>query len=300
MKVKVSLILTSLLVLSFAQAFAAEVTDLGEETATTTSESADTTVTPADTTSLGEESIPSDVGTTTDSGTEEGLNAASGKDVVMSPKGSIGNYSEVACDKDFFLSNACNQCFEGGKKMVGEKIAGLTDSWTNPNATEQIIYSDEQKMPELINLGGANTTWVNNPLEAEKFWKYNDEIVWTDSATGPNKQEFLLEGGKTVNFLEADLGASYALQSSDKKEGDAVGLLKFYVNYHDTDATAKETEALMHTECVAYYAGTPTAAPIVPVTPPEAIKVKTGPESFVLIIMALILSLGLLKFRKKV
>jgi len=37
--------------------------------------------------------------------------------------------------------------------MVGEKIAGLTDSWTNPNATEQIIYKDEQKFPELVNLG---------------------------------------------------------------------------------------------------------------------------------------------------
>jgi len=35
------------------------------------------------------------------------------------------------------------------------------------------------------------------------------------------------------------------------------------------------------------------------VTPPEATKVKTGPESFILIIAALILSFGLLKFRKK-
>ena len=286
MRLKVSLILTSVLVLVFTNTLAAEVTDTGSDT--------DTSSTSVDANSLWEENSSTEVGT------EEWLNAASNKDVIVAPKWSIGNYSEVACDKDFFTANACNQCFEWGKKMVGEKIAGLTDSWTNPNSTEQIIYNDEQKWPELINLGWANTIWANNPIEADKFWKYNDEIVWTDSATGSGKQEFLLEAGKTVNFLEADLWASYALQASDKQEWDAVWLLKFYINYHNTDASAKETEALMHTECVAYYAWTPAAAPVVPTTPVEATQVKTGPESFVFILIALILGFGLLKFRKKV
>jgi hypothetical protein len=50
---------------------------------------------------------------------------------------------------------------------------------------------------------------------------------------------------------------------------------------------------------VAYYAGTPAPVTPVPVTPQEVTQVKTGPESLILILAALLLSFGLLKYRKK-
>lgn len=320
MKSKLSLFLSLILVATYSSVFAAEVTgteakawstevtaswvktaDVKVDTSTATEEKwIDTTT--EDASIWADEELPMDSDTNTK--TEEDLNAAwwtATPSKSLAPKWVVGNYSEVACDKDFFTQNTCNQCFEWGKKMVWEKIAWLTDSWTNPNTTEQVIYKDEQKLPEFVNLGWAGTIWANNPIEVEKFWKYNDEIVWTDSAEGAGKQEFLLEWGKTVNYLEADLGASYALSASDKKEWDAIGLLKFNVNYHDTDATGKEIPAKMHTECVAYYAWASTPNPVAPapVTPVEVTKVKTGPESFVLIIVALLLSLVLIKYRKK-
>jgi hypothetical protein len=284
MKQKISVLLVLVISLTFAQTFAA---------------SGDTTTT-ADDTTLSADALPADdTGAAVTETWAETLNAASGKEINVAPKWGVGNYSEVACDKDFFTQNACNQCFEWGKKATWEKITWLTDSWTNPNVSEQIIYKDEQKFPEFVNLGGDKTTWINYPIEADKFWKYTDEIVWTDSATWSWKQEFLLEWGKTVNFLEWDLWASYALQSTDKKEWDPTGLLKFMVNYHDTDATANESAAKLHTECVVYYAWTPAPAAPVPVAPKEVTKVKTWPESYILIIVALLLSFGLLKYRKK-
>lgn len=231
---------------------------------------------------------------------EGDLNAATDKTIVVMPKWNVSNYPEVACDKDFFTANSCNQCFDWGKRVVGEKITGLTDSWTNPNTTEQIIYKDEQIAPELINLWWANTIWLTNPEDPMAFWKQSDEVVWTDSATWSGKQEFLLEWGKTVNLLESDLAASYALQSTDKAEWDAIGLLKFTINYHDTDETAKESEQKTHVECVAYYSSAPVATtPTTPETPQEATQVKTWPASYILIALALILSLGLVKYRKK-
>jgi hypothetical protein len=271
---------------------------------TTDVKSADAEVNADETTPVDLNSIPTDTAAEdaalNDSWSEVPLDAASWKEIVVAPKVWIGNYVEVACDKEFFTANACNQCFDWGKKATAEKITGLTDSWTNPNTTEQVIYKDEQKMPEFVNLGWANTSWLTNPEDSSIFYKYSDELAWTDSATWSGKQEFLLEWSKTTPFLESDLGASYTLQSTDKVEWDAVWLLKFQINYHDTDATAKESEAKAHTECVAYYAGTPAPVVAAPVTPQEVTQVKTGPESLVLILVALLLSFGLLKYRKKV
>lgn len=315
MKAKISLLLTLVLTFGYLQSFAADwITAWDVKTTDNTNNTTDISAWTADISNnadwtadvkawdvnLNGPSVASPDKTTIDNNWwETPLNAASGKDTIVAPKIWIGNYTEVACDKDFFTSNSCNQCFDWWKKMAWEKIAWITDSWTNPNTTEQVIYKDEQKMPEIINLGWAATTWINNPLEADKFYKFADEIVWTDSATWSGKQEFLLEWGKTVNFLESDLGASYALQSTDKKEWDPIGLLKFSLTYHDTDASAKEWEAKLHTECVAYYAWTPAPATPVAKTPAEAIKVKTWPESFVLIIIAMLLSFVFIKYRKR-
>lgn len=64
-----------------------------------------------------------------------------------------GDYKEIECSTQaFFAANNCNQCFDGGKVAVGQKITGLYDTWTNKNASEQIAYKNEQTYPEMVNL----------------------------------------------------------------------------------------------------------------------------------------------------
>ncbi|EKE26498.1 MAG: hypothetical protein ACD_4C00262G0004 [uncultured bacterium (gcode 4)] len=225
------------------------------------------------------------------------LNAA-GPSSVLTLKWWIWNYPEVACDKDYFTQNACNQCFDWWIKATWEKLSNLTDSWTNPNSTEQVIYKDEQTLPEMVNVWGAATKWISNPVDTSNFWKFSEEIVWTDSKTWTWKQEFLLEWGKTVNFLESDLWANYVLNSTDKKEWEAVWILKFPINYHNIDASWKESGKLGHIECVAYKAWAQALQKPLPPAK-EVTKVKTWPEFFIFILAAMMITLWLAKFRKK-
>lgn len=223
------------------------------------------------------------------------LNAASPE--VMVPTWTVSNYEKVDCDKDFFIQNACNECFAGWNKNIGEKITSLNDSWTNPNTTEQIIYNDEQTFPELVNLWGDNTKWLTSPEDNTKFWKYSQELIWNDSKTGSGRQEYLLEWWKTINVFESDLWATYTVDSTDKNQWEVIWLLKFPLAYHNIDATWNEWEKMNHIECVAYYAWAPVVAPVAPQA--EVTKVKTWPELLILILMTLILSFFFLRLRKK-
>ncbi|EKE27584.1 MAG: hypothetical protein ACD_3C00189G0003, partial [uncultured bacterium (gcode 4)] len=183
MKSQIKALIAIVLISGLSQVFAAD-TDTSWATAswdTQTANVADVNADDLDASALSDEEEDAAID---DLWAEAPLDAASWKDIVAAPKGWVGNYVEVACDKDFFTQNACNQCFDWGKKAVGEKITGLTDSWTNPNTTEQIVYKDEQKMPELVNIGWANSVWLTNPQEPDKFWKFSEELTWTDSATG--------------------------------------------------------------------------------------------------------------------
>ncbi len=227
----------------------------------------------------------------------------------------IGEYSELpSCDAPEFSSNGCNQCFDGGKIKVGEKLIELFDTWTNTNPTDQIIYRDEQSMPELINLGGEKTKWSSVPDDTMKFWKFANEIVWTDSkvtsttstgSTGTGtkadlgipKQEFLLEANKKIRFLESDLNAVHTLEATDKQDGDSLGILKFTLAYHDLTNDGNESGLKNHVECVRYQAaGTPVKPPVTPTT---VTKVKTGPESAIIILAALGIAYGIIRLRKR-
>lgn len=222
----------------------------------------------------------------------------------FAPAFAANDYAEVECNTNpAFAANNCNQCFDGGKAAVGQKLTGLYDTWTNKNASEQIAYKDEQKYPEIVNLGGDGTSWKSTPTDETQFWKYGSEVLWVDSLTGTGKQEFVLDPGKSITFMEADLGANYSLAKTDAKGGDPVGLLKFPVVYHDINSSGKESAAQTHYECVLLAADVsaapaPTPAPT-PAPPPKATAVKTGPESFLLVGLAGLLSLSLLAFRRK-
>lgn len=121
-----------------------------------------------------------------------------------------------------------------------------------------------------------------------------------DSLTGTGKQEYVLDPGKTVTFMEADLGANYSLEKTDKKAGEFVGIAKFPVAFHDVSADGKESAVQLHYECVAFASEAAQApAPVVKPVTPQATVVKTGPESFLLLALAALLALTFVAFRRK-
>lgn len=223
----------------------------------------------------------------------------------------VGDYKETACTAEYFTANSCTACFEGIALATGDQVNGLYDSWTNKNATEQLIYKDEQVMPEMVPTS-AGTTFVANPTDPAAYWKYGAQVIWTDSATGTGKQEFMLDAGKSVKFVEADLGASYTLTATDKKNGEVVGVAKFPLSYHNVDADGIEGKKETHVECVAYTAkvAAVAAAPVevvkpapapqpVPKTPKPTTAVKTGPESLILVTLALLITAGFVVIRSR-
>jgi len=228
----------------------------------------------------------------------------------------IGEYKSVDCSSDStFSANNCNQCFDGGKVGVSEKILSLFDNWTNANPNEQIIYKDEQVFPQMINLGGEGTAWTQSPSAPESFWKYSDEILWTKNASGTgsvdasgatitgstvsDRDEFMLEGNKTIRFMDSDLGAFFSLDKTNKQNGEKVGLLAFDINYHNLDSDGNEQTKVSHRECVAF-AAKATVVPTPPIPPtPHFTTVKTGPESIFLVALALLLALGIFTVRRR-
>lgn len=217
---------------------------------------------------------------------------------------SVGDYKETACSAEYFTANNCSACFEGTALANGDQINGLYDSWTNKNVNEQIIYKGEQVMPEIIPLS-AGTTFVANPLDPIAFWKYWTEVIWTVSPTGSGIQEFILDAGKSVKFLDADLGASYTLTATDKAPGEVLGVLKFPLSYHDVDVDGNEGKKNTHIECVSYTSK--VAAPVVvapvEIVNPEPVQmttVKTGPgESLLLMAFALLIAAGFIVVRNR-
>ena len=221
--------------------------------------------------------------------------------IVSIASAAPGDYKEISCaSQAFFAANSCNQCFEGGKVTVGQKITGFQDTWTNGTKNELIAYKDEQVYPDMVSLGGAGTSWVATPNTPSLYWKYGTDVVWVNSLTGSGKQEFSLEPGKTITFMDSDFGASYALDKNDTKAGGYVGLMKFPVVYHEVGAAGgKEGAKQTHLECVAF---STAAAPAVVVPPkPQPPKLpKTGPGEMALLGgLALLLGLGVVSYRRR-
>lgn len=217
----------------------------------------------------------------------------------------VGDYKETACSAEYFTANNCTACFEGKSLANGDQVNGLYDTWTNKNTSEQIIYKDEQTLPEMVPLS-SGTVFITNPVDPTAYWKYGTQVIWTDSATGTGKQEFMLDAGKTVKFMEADLGASHTLTSTDKAEGEIVGVLKFPLSYHNVDADGNEGNKETHIECVSYTAKIAAAAAVVPVEivnpepqPQKMTTVKTGPESLILMALALLIAAGFVVVRNR-
>lgn len=216
--------------------------------------------------------------------------------VTPSAGSALGEYKTVSCNSNSaFTVNSCDQCFDGGSVKVGTRITGLFDSWTNPTANLLIAYKDEQKSPNMVKFG--NSVWTTTPASEAGVFKYSSDVVWTAAGTG-SKSSFTLSPSTKAKFLEADIGAGYTLDKTDKKNGEIVGMLKFPLVSHSINLqTAAEGAADTHTECVAYKLEAPVVAPPAPakvVPPKEMTKTETGPETLLLIAAAFFIAFGLM------
>lgn len=232
--------------------------------------------------------------------TTTALPAAPATPITPVAGSSLGEYKTVSCSSNSaFTINSCDQCFDGGTVKVGERLTGLFDNWSNSSAATLSAYKEEQKTPNMVRFGAS--TWTTTPASEAAVWKYSSDIVWV-VPPGETKNQFLLAPGQKVKFLEAELGAGYTLQSTDKKAGEMVGLLRFPTVYHTLDlATATEGAATTHYECVSYKldapapvapaatGGTKAPEPTAPVT-----QTETGPETLLLIAAAFFIAFGMM------
>lgn len=113
-----------------------------------------------------------------------------------------------------------------------------------------------------------------------------------------------------VKFTQTDLGAGYTLTSTNKKNGDVVGLMKYPISFYtmDVNTATRSTTPQTHYECVTYTLDAPaTPEKTTPTPTPEKktpgtpTKVETGPaETLVLIVAAFFIAFGLmLSLRKR-
>ncbi len=218
---------------------------------------------------------------------------------VASAGSALGEYKSVSCSSNPTYSvNSCDQCFESTTK-VGVRLTGIFDNWTNPTTNALVAYKDEQKTPNLVKFG--NSTWTSTPTEDSKVWKYASDVVWVSSGTG-SRTQYVLSPSSKIKFFEADFGAGFTLDKTDKKNGEVVGMLRFPIVYHSVDLqTATEGSATTHNECVIYKLDAPVVAPtgtgtpeVKPTTPTDVTKTQTGPETLLLIAAAFFIAFGMM------
>ncbi len=239
----------------------------------------------------------------------ESLTAAPAPTLIASAGSALGEYKVVSCNSNSaFATNSCDQCFDGGAVKVGARMTGLFDTWTNTSANVLKAVKDEQKTPNMVKFG--NSTWVSTPVSEAAIWKYSSDVAWTNTTSGSTaKQESLLQPNTKIRFIEADIGAGYTLEKTDRKNGELVGILRFPVVSHTIDVrTATEGAADTHYECVAYkldapapVTPNPTPTPVKPTPPKEITKTETGPETLLLIAAAFFIAFGMMfTLRKRV
>ena len=199
----------------------------------------------------------------------------------------------VACDSNAaFAANSCDQCFSGGEAVEGDNKWLLSDDWTNASSNSQVLFKEEQDMPQMISLGGA--VWKEiKASDGVDFWEYtsNLEALYDEDTLG-----YTLAAGETVTWLESTLGSAYNLVSNSASQGNSIGLIAYDIAVHEVESNGDIAfDADTHRECVLITSGDTPEEP--PVTPPEL--PQTGPEHVFLALVALLLGFGFLQFRKR-
>jgi hypothetical protein len=208
---------------------------------------------------------------------------------------SYAAYTEVTCTSNpDFTANSCNQCFEGGPVAQGDNKGLLTDLWENTGTVAQVLFKEEQDMPEMIPLGWASWTQVK-ASEDVTFWQYTPALqeIYSEEDLG-----YVLPAGDSVIWLESTLGSAYQLTANPVENGKNVGILAYDLVVHDVESDGTPAlESKSHRECVLFTSSATPTTPVAP-EPPKELP-QTGPEHIFLGFVALLLAFGFMKFRKK-
>lgn len=200
----------------------------------------------------------------------------------------------VDCSSDsVFGSNSCNECFDWGTAMQGDNKGLLTDLWANPTSASQVLFKEEQDMPQMIALGGS--TWKEiKASDSIDFWQYTTAL---DALYDEDNLGYVLGANETVTWIESTLGSAYQLENNNAAEGENTGMIVYDIAVHAlSDQGDISLDAVTHRECVLIKSAQGTPPPVVPEPPtlPE-----TGAEHLLLAFVALVLGFGFLKFRRK-
>lgn len=214
---------------------------------------------------------------------------------VFSFASSYAAVDTVSCESNSAYSeNACDQCFSWGAASIGDNKGLLSDVWENNSEWAQLLYKEEQDMPNMIALNGAS--WVEVKVsDGVDFWQYTPEL---DALYDEDNLGYRLDAGESVTWIESTLGSAYQLSSNPAMQGENIGMLIYDIAVHAlSDGGTIDTNTDMHRECVLYTSGEWVEVP--PTVPETPELPKTGPEHILLALVALLLGFGFLKFRKK-
>jgi hypothetical protein len=214
---------------------------------------------------------------------------------------SVSAYEKVECSADpVFNVNSCNQCFTGESQAEWANLGFLKDEWDNSTTTDKILYKEEQEMPIMQNLSPDLVTWKENPTK-ENFWKYTDDF---NKLYNEEEEGYILAKGKKSVWLESNKWFAYSLTKNKEEEWKNIGLLVYPIASHDIVANGEiNPDADIHKECVLFKSSKEVIKE--EVVTKEEVKTpvkklpKTGPEHYILLLLAMVLGFVILKMRKK-
>ncbi len=203
-------------------------------------------------------------------------------------------YKEVSCSSDpLFEQYSCNQCFNWWEQAIWSNIWFLNDKWVNNNDNKQILYKDEQDMPSMKSIN--NTTWKQIP-DSENFWEYTSDM---DKYYSDEQLWYVLPWKTSVDWLESKQWYAYNLESTDAKKWDPVWVLVYSIAIHNIQwENNVQIKSIKHNECVLFSSATEKNDTPVVKTKPKKLP-QTWPQEILLLILAMILAFGVVKFTKK-
>lgn len=201
---------------------------------------------------------------------------------------------EIDCSSDpVFSANSCNQCFDWGVKSQWEYIWLMSDVWKNDTTYDKLFYKEMNLiMPEMVNLAPSNVGWSQVP-SSDGFWEHTSDL----EALYSNEYDwYVLPAWQQVTWLKSKLDAAYSLDKNDVAAGWNIWLLVYpIVSWNILPDWEISTEFSEHKECVLYKSGEQKQTIT---TPPPTTLPQTWPaEFFLLLILAMVLGFGILKFR---
>jgi len=212
--------------------------------------------------------------------------------VIMSTSSAFAETTEIECSTNpVFAEYSCNQCFDWWEKATWSFIGLLTDIWSNDSKNDKIMYKEQQEMPEMVNLNTSKVEWSQTP-DSKDFWEYTPEF---EALFSDEQDWYVLKAGQSVTWLKSKLSYAFKLDKNEATKWENIGLLVYPILSHTLLANGElGMSNAPHNECVLFKSSALEAPKVVP---PKTLP-QTGPaEFFLLLILAMILGFGILRFK---